>query len=268
MKSHPCPRLLLLFAALAAFCGAAVAQDFAVVPHRQAHAHNDYLHKRPLLDALENGFCSVEADIFLVDGELLVAHTAFECSKEKTLEALYLIPLQQRVITNNGCVYPNGPPFTLLIDIKNNGPETFKVLNHQLAKYSDVFSQFKDGRFYEKGITAIVSGDRDFDAIHAASPRYAGMDGRLTDLNSDLASHVMPLISDNWRSNFRWRGDDVMPPEELMKLQNYIQQAHQKDRRIRFWAAPDTPAAWAVLKEAGVDYINTDNLTGLNTFLR
>ena len=39
-----------------------------------AHAHNDYLHKRPLLDALAQGFCSVEADIFLVDGALLVAH--------------------------------------------------------------------------------------------------------------------------------------------------------------------------------------------------
>ena len=37
-----------------------------------AHAHNDYLHKRPLLDALAQGFCSVEADIFLVDGALLV----------------------------------------------------------------------------------------------------------------------------------------------------------------------------------------------------
>ena len=29
-------------------------------PVRRAHAHNDYEHKRPLLDALDQGFCSVE----------------------------------------------------------------------------------------------------------------------------------------------------------------------------------------------------------------
>ena len=42
-----------------------------VAPLARAHAHNDYLHERPLLDALDHGFTSVEADIFLVDGKLL-----------------------------------------------------------------------------------------------------------------------------------------------------------------------------------------------------
>ncbi len=40
-------------------------------PLVNAHAHNDYAHKRPLADALDHGFCSVEADIFLVDGALI-----------------------------------------------------------------------------------------------------------------------------------------------------------------------------------------------------
>src|SRR4051812_12734941 len=34
----------------------------------RAHAHNDYEHEHPLLDALEAGFASVEADVWLVDG--------------------------------------------------------------------------------------------------------------------------------------------------------------------------------------------------------
>ena len=41
-------------------------------PLIHAHAHDDYEHTRPLLDALDHGFCSVEADIYLVDGKLLV----------------------------------------------------------------------------------------------------------------------------------------------------------------------------------------------------
>jgi hypothetical protein len=37
----------------------------------RAHAHNDYEHDRPLFDALSNDFKSVEADIWLVGGELI-----------------------------------------------------------------------------------------------------------------------------------------------------------------------------------------------------
>ena len=59
--------------AAGAVCLAAGAAP-AVVPLERAHSHNDYSRPRPLLDALDAGFCSVEADIFLVDGELLVAH--------------------------------------------------------------------------------------------------------------------------------------------------------------------------------------------------
>ena len=65
-------------------------------PLERAHAHNDYEHARPLLDALDQGFCSVEADIFLKDGQLLVAHTVLDLKPERTLQKLYLDPLRQR----------------------------------------------------------------------------------------------------------------------------------------------------------------------------
>ena len=62
-------------------------------PLRHAHAHNDYEHPRPLLDALDHGFTSVEADVFLVDGQLLVAHDPADLDPARTLESLYLDPL-------------------------------------------------------------------------------------------------------------------------------------------------------------------------------
>src|SRR5437660_4910717 len=91
----------------------------AVVPLRRAHAHNDYEHARPLLDALDHGFCSVEADVHLVDGELLVAHTRFQVKKGRTLQALYLDPLRERAKKNGGRVYPGGPEFVLLVELKD-----------------------------------------------------------------------------------------------------------------------------------------------------
>ena len=74
---RPLLLLLALFGLVAATLPAAAtpaARPYHVTPLRQAHAHNDYEHVRPLHDALDHGFTSVEADIFLVDGDLLVAH--------------------------------------------------------------------------------------------------------------------------------------------------------------------------------------------------
>ena len=90
----------------------------------RAHAHNDYRHARPLLDALDHGFGSVEADVFLVDGRLLVGHARSELRPKRTLEALYLEPLRRRVRKHGGRVYPDCPTFTLLIDVKTDGSKT------------------------------------------------------------------------------------------------------------------------------------------------
>src|SRR5579863_3505263 len=91
-----------------------------VKPLPSAHAHNDYLHERPLLDALDHGFTSVEADIFLVQGKLLVAHDIAALRPERTLAALYLDPLRQRIRNHDGWVYDKGRSLTLLIDIKSD----------------------------------------------------------------------------------------------------------------------------------------------------
>src|SRR5437660_5226848 len=97
-------------------------------PFLSAHAHNDYEHARPLFDALDHGFCSVEADIYLVQGQLLVAHMRSQVKPERTLEKLYLDPLQERVKQNGGRVYAGGPEVTLLIDIKTDWKTTYPAL--------------------------------------------------------------------------------------------------------------------------------------------
>lgn len=61
-------------------------------PLWRAHAHNDYEHPRPLFDALDHRFGSVEADIYLVGDQLLVAHDPVELDPTRTLESLYLAP--------------------------------------------------------------------------------------------------------------------------------------------------------------------------------
>jgi hypothetical protein len=78
----------------------------------------------PLLDALEQGFCSVEADIYLVNGALLVAHDRDKVKPDRTLLSLYLDPLRKRVRENGGKVYRNGRSSFLLIDVKSDAEAT------------------------------------------------------------------------------------------------------------------------------------------------
>jgi hypothetical protein len=235
-------------------------------PLPQAHAHNDYEHERPLLDALDRGFCGVEADIFLAKGELLVAHNFIDVRPERTLEALYLKPLAERIHKNGGKVYPDGPTLTLLIDLKSAGEPTYAALHEVLAKYADILSSTEHGKHTRRAISVVISGNRP-ESLKTQSVRYAGLDGRLSDLDSSLPADVMPMISDNWRLHFKWNGKGPMPDAEKAKLDEVVAKAHEAGRVVRFWATPENPAVWQVLKAAGVDLINTDRLDELQAFL-
>lgn len=243
-----------------------------VQPLVRAHAHNDYSHDRPLLDALSKGFCSVEADVFVADGFLLVGHSRSELKATRTLRALYLDPLLERVRKNGGRVYPGGPTFMLLVDIKSNGEQAYAVLDDALVGYEDMLTRVTDGIIEERAVSIVVSGDRAWKRIETDPSRFVGVDGRLTDLSSDRPSHLMPLISDNWAKVSQWSGVGPMPDAERVKLRQIVDAAHAAGWRIRFWATPDHPspernAVWAELIAAGVDHIGTDDLDGLRSFL-
>ncbi|QDV53295.1 phosphatidylinositol-specific phospholipase C/glycerophosphodiester phosphodiesterase family protein [Gimesia fumaroli] len=253
--------------ALACYESIGLAEHQAKAPQFRAHAHNDYYHSRPLLDALDNGFWSVEADIFLVDGELLVGHSRSELSRERTLQKLYLNPLKEYFQNHPLKTDEKSPPFTLLVDIKTNGEEVYPVLREQLQKYKTLLCTFKDGKIIRGPVQVVISGDRPVKMIEADNPRYVGIDGRLSDLDSDKPSHLMPLISDRWTSHFQYRGKGQMPKAERARLNKIVKQAHAAGRRVRFWATPESEEMWQELVAADVDHINTDQLEKLNAFL-
>jgi hypothetical protein len=244
-----------------------VGAPHAAAPLLNAHAHNDYEHVRPLFDALDNGFTSVEADIFFVDGKLLVGHNRFALRPERTLESLYLAPLAERVHQNGGHVYPDATRFFMLIDIKDDPSQTYRELQKQLLKHVDMLTAVEGGKARPGAVTVVLTGNRPQIAVNDKHLRYAGLDGRLSDLDSHAPADLMPMISDNWTKQFHWNGSGPMPENERAKLREIVKKAHASGRVVRFWATPENETVWRELRSAGVDLINTDELGRLAAFL-
>jgi hypothetical protein len=239
-----------------------------IVPLPNAHAHNDYWHGRPLLDALDHGFTSVEADVSPIDGDLLVGHETSALKAGRTLESLYLAPLAERARANGGHIYPNGGRFFLLIDIKRDPQQSYRLLQALFSKYQQILAVVENGNVRNGAVTVVLTGDRPKIDPRNSGPRYAGLDGRLTDVDSHAPAHFMPMISDNWAIHFQWTGNGPMPAAEQAKLQEIVKKAHAAGRVVRFWNTPEKETVWRTLRAAGVDLINTDQLDRLAAFLR
>ncbi len=237
-----------------------------------AHAHNDYEHDNPLFDALSYGFKSIEADVYLIDDSLFVAHNPDEIRHGRTLRKLYLEPLKKIVSENNGSVYGNGEEIILLIDIKDDGLKTYKLLHQILGEYKSIMTSFVNGKKVKGSVLAVISGNRPFEYMKEQKVRYAGYDGRLKDIDSGIIPTLMPMVSNSWGEYFSWDGTGGISSAEKEKLNNWANKAREKGYLLRFWGTPNRTDeqkknVWKVLKDAGVGLIGADDLEELQHFL-
>ena len=245
--------------------------DAAMLQH--AHAHNDYLHERPLLDALEQGFGSVEADVFrTLGGDLAVAHSLGDIRAGRTLRNLSLDPLADYAAAHGGAIHAGGR-LQLLVDLKTAGPAAWQELEQQLAEYGDLFTRHDGSGLHAGVIDVVVSGNRPRAEMEAAATRRSSYDGRLTDLDDPAPASFMPLISANWATDFGWDGNGDFPEAQRLKLEDAVQRTHAAGRRLRLWGTPEATGAardrlWCTLLASGVDWLNTDDLPGMRDFFQ
>lgn len=248
-------KLIFFFLFISSLCSA------QVKVLERAHAHNDYEHKRPLFDALSFGFNSVEADVHLIKNELCVSHTTPIFNKAKTLEQLYLKPLDS-LIKLNGSVYKDsGTPFFLMIDFKTDAEQTYG----RLMEILNPFSHLLTGE--NPSLIIFISGNRPVEVIKNDKRQWVALDGRPADLGKGFDNKIMPVVSIDFKSLSKWNGAGEMPVKDFNGIQSLAEQTHNENKKLRLWGIPDQPHAWKTLSTVGVDLINTDRLKELSDFL-
>ena len=215
------------------------------------HAHNDYEKPQPLTHALAQKAFSIEADVFLINDSLRVAHDEAGAAVAPTLHSLYLQPIVALFTKYNGSISTDTSYHpVLMIDIKKNGEAVLAVLQQQLALYPAVFNRAVNHR----AVQIVISGDRGPIANWKNYPSFILFDGRPAENYDSLTMEKVGFISDAYYNY-------IKPADSIdYRIQKQAASMHSQGKLLRLWATPDHPAAWNKLLKLGVDIINTDKV--------
>ena len=152
------------------------------------HSHNDYWRRRPLWSALCTGCISVEADVWLLDGDLYIGHSGSSLEANKTLSKMYIEPLVDILEDRNrptalAAVFPSETrsrlhgvffrdpeqTLTLLIDFKTDGEALFPIVMEALEPLrSRGWLSYWDGQSrVDRPVTVVGTGNTPFDMVVA-----------------------------------------------------------------------------------------------------
>ena len=215
------------------------------------HSHNDYDRTVPFWEAYSQHCRSIEADVFLQDGEILVAHNRKDLSTDRSLRALYVEPIVRTFRENDGRMWKHSPDrLILMIDLK--AADAMPGVVSLIGEYPDVFDS-------PEGVQVVVSGDVIAPEEFADYPSYIFFDGRLTDSYTPEQLARVGMISADFRDYARkWNGKGRMIDAELEPVKAAIAKAHEMGKPFRFWGTPEGTTAYFTFWKLGVDIINTD----------
>lgn len=215
------------------------------------HSHNDYDRTVPFWEAYSQHCRSIEADVFLQDGEILVAHNRKDLSTDRSLRAMYVEPIVRTFRENDGRMWKNSPErLILMIDLK--AADAMPGVVSLLDQYPDVFAS-------PEGVQVVISGDEIAPEEFAGYPSYIFFDGRLTNSYTPEQLSRVGMISADFRDYARkWNGKGRMIDAELEPVKAAIAKAHEMGKRFRFWGTPEGTTAYFTFWKLGVDVINTD----------
>jgi alkaline phosphatase len=224
-----------------------------------AHAHNDYMHPVPFHTAYDAGFGSIEADVFPVNGVLLVSHNKQAIQQGRSLERLYLNPLLNELKKNSK------RKLNLLIDIKENYKTSLDLLVKELEPLKN-YLVTQNNKL--KPVTILISGERPPPCEYKNYPGYIFFDDDLKLPHRPGEWKRVGLVSLSFEKYSSWNGEEMVSTGDRNELMHVVDSVHNAKKKIRFWAAPDNENSWNLQMKLGVDLIGTDKIAELSRFLK
>lgn len=240
----------LLFAALCT-CATAVAERPILI-----HSHNDYCRRAPFWQAYAQQVYSIEADVFLHGGKLLVGHEVEDLSPGMTFEALYVEPLVTLFGRNGGRAWKDsGEHLQLMVELKSATEPTLQAVAALLGRYPEVF----DPGVNPEAVRIVVTGRVPAPADFGKYPSYIRFDGVWNADYTPAQLERIALISADFSDYSQWNGKGSIIPAERAELETVIDRAHAWGKPVRFWGAPEGTTVYYTFYDMGIDYLNTDH---------
>jgi hypothetical protein len=228
----------------------------------QAHSHNDYEQPTPFKAAHKQQFGSIEADLFLVNDSLYAAHTREDIKPQRTFSRLYLEPILLDIRKNDGRIYAQKDlGLQLLIDLKTPAEETLAALVKLLKPHEAILAP-------KGSVKIVVSGNTPAPEAFAKYPDFIFFDGRPDIPYTSQQLTRIGLISQAFPRYSKWNGEGDLPEKDKKALTKVIDQVHNQNKKIRFWATPDNIQTWRTLMRLKVDFLNTDKVIEMGDYLR
>ncbi len=243
-------RKIVLFAAMCFVCGGASAQLPVLI-----HSHNDYTRRVPFYEAYSQQASSIEADVFLHEGRLLVGHDLPDLRPDFDFESLYVEPLVTLFGRNGGRAFRDSDrPLQLMVELKSETEPTLRAVAELLGRWPEVFDSTRNPQAVRVVVTGRVPEPADFERY----PAWIRFDGEWNREYTPAQLERVALFSGDLRKLTQWNGKGSIIPSERIAVEGVIDRAHALGKPVRFWNAPEGTTVYYTFYNMGVDYINTD----------
>ena len=220
------------------------------------HSHNDYTQAAPFWQAWSQKVHSIEADVFLTDGGLLVGHDPENLSENLTFEALYVEPIVTVFERNGGHAWKDSEEtLQLMVELKSDTERTLAAVCDLLSQRPDVFDPSVNPDAVRVVVTGNVPAPEDF----GKWPEFIAFDGDAGTEYTPQQLERVALISADFSEYSQWNGNGSIIPAEYAKLTEVIEKAHSLGKPVRFWNAPEGVTVYYTFYNMGIDYMNTDH---------
>lgn len=230
----------------------------------------EFTSEKDIWPTFTKGVVHYEAQVMYIYGEVYVAEHMPDSANHTlpNLRSTYLLPIYSQYKKNQGKVHPNyDEEMYLFLNIKYDPKKTYNKIWEYVSPYHEMLTYRVGPKWHDGKLKIIFVGNAPMRTFQQERVSFAAAQGTIADLDKNYDNRIMPLIGIDFEKDILWNGVGKMPFDEYKKFRDIIIKAHEQEKKVRVYNAPDEEAIWDVLYTAGVDMISSSKPEEFQKFL-